>query len=45
MQLLQMDGRIDSENAKFCIKKAAKELNGLKLASVPDKTTCMPFET
>ena len=35
----------DSENAKFCIKKAAKELNGLKLASVPDKTTCMPFET
>ena len=35
----------DSENAKFCIKKAAKEVNGLKLASVPDKTTCMPFET
>lgn len=35
----------DSENAKFCIKKAAKELNGLKLASVPDKTTCVPFET
>ena len=35
----------DSENAKFCIKKAAKELNGLKLASAPDKTTCMPFET
>ena len=35
----------DSENDKFCIKKAAKELNGLKLVSAPDKTTCMPFET